>query len=111
MTGLVRFTKLEKTTDFTAKAMKQRAGELGLVSLTLDSGSEYTKHEEIGISIFFAGPYCSSRRGANENANDLLWEYLPRMTNISTLAQEGLDDIVEKLNNRSRKRLGYKTLS
>ena len=110
MTGLVRFTKLErKTADFTAKAMKQRAGELGLVSLTLDHGSEHTKHEEIGISTFFADPYCSCQRGANENANGLLRGYLPGRTDISTLTQGELDDIAEEINHRPQKRLGYKT--
>jgi len=110
ITGLVRFTKLErKTAELTAQAMKSRVEELGLISLTLDNGSEHVMHQEVGIPTYFADPYCSCQRGANENANGLLRGYLPKRTNIARLTQSELDDIAEELNNRPRKRLGYRT--
>ena len=54
-------------------------------------------------------PYSSWERGVNENANMLLRDYLPKRYNIANLTQADLDDIAEELNNRPRKRLGYKT--
>ena len=82
-------------------------------SLTVDNGSEWTYHEQItantGVSIFFYDPYSSWQRGSNENANVLLRGYLPKKTNIDDLMQDELDDIAFELNNRPRKRLGYKT--
>lgn len=109
-TGLLRFTKLERrTATLTAKAMKRRALELGLKTVTLDNGLEFAKHETIGIPTYFADPYCSCQRGANENGNGLLRGYLPKRYDITNLTQEELDDIAEELNDRPRKRLNYKT--
>ena len=110
MVGRVGLTKLHrKTAEATAKAMKEKAEVLNLKTYTVDNGSEHTNHKEYGIPTYFCDPYCSSQRGANENANMLLRGYLPKRTNIQALTQEELDDIAEELNNRSRKRLGFHT--
>lgn len=113
-TGIVAFTKLNrKTARSTAKAMSLQLKKYKADTLTLDNGSEFTYHEEVanntGVSIYFADPYSSWQRGANENCNMLLRGYLPKRHNIQDLTQDELDDIAEELNNRPRKRLGYKT--
>lgn len=115
-TGLVAFTKLErKTAKQTARAMTIQLKKYQADTLTLDNGSEFTNHEEVsantGVSVFFADPYSSWQRGANENVNMLLRGYLPKRHNIQNLTQEELDDIAEELNSRPRKRLGFKTPS
>ncbi len=114
MTGKVAFKKLErKTAVATVVAVVGSAKELRTKTITFDNGTEFTDHEKItgetGISVFFADPYCSNQRGANENVNMLLRGYLPKQTDITDLTQEELDDIAEELNNRPRKRLGYLT--
>lgn len=114
VSGLVIFTKLQrKTALLTAQAMSQRLLEYKARSVTLDNGSEFTDHEvvtkEAGVLVYFADPYSSWQRGANENANMLLRGYLPKRHSIQDLVQEELDDIAEELNNRPRKRLGYQT--
>lgn len=84
-TGLVRFTKLQRrTAELTASAMKRRALELGLKTVTLDNGLEFAKHETIGIPTYFADPYCSCQRGANENSNGLLRDIFPNGTTLQT---------------------------
>lgn len=113
-TGKVRFTKLEKkTAQNTKEAMVRGTKALGVKSYTVDNGTEFMEHEGItqttGISVFFADAYCSNQRGANENVNMLLRGYLPKRADITNLTQEELDDIARELNNRPRKRLGYKT--
>lgn len=114
-TGLVAFTKLErKTARLTAKAMSNKLNSFSRVkTLTLDNGSEFSNHQEIssntGVEVYFADPYSSWQRGANENCNMLLRGYLPKKHNIQDLTQEELDEIADELNNRPRKRLGYKT--
>lgn len=113
-TGIVAFTKLErKTAKLTARAMTRKLSKYKADTLTLDNGSEFTNHQEVskkaGVSIYFADPYSSWQRGANENANMLLRGYLPKRHSILNLTQEELDDIADELNNRPRKRLGYKT--
>lgn len=115
LAGRVRFTKLKrKTAKLAAKAMSRRLRQEGFAkTLTLDNGCEHTDHQKVsqetGINIFFADPYSSWQRGANENTNMLLRGYLPRRCNITDLTQEELDDIAEELNNRPRKRLGFRT--
>lgn len=112
--GLVRFTKLKrKTAELTAQAIVKRLKKTGGKTLTLDNGMEFTDHEKVtratGVSVFFADPYASWQRGSNENTNMLLRGYLPKRCDISDLSQEELDDIAEELNNRPRKRLGFRT--
>jgi len=112
--GLVAFTKLErKTAKLTARAMTTQLKRYKADTLTLDNGSEFTNHEDVsdntGVKIYFADPYASYQRGANENCNMLLRGYLPKKHNIQNLTTEELNDIAQELNHRPRKRLGYKT--
>lgn len=113
-TGIVVFTKLKRRTAvLTAKAMSRQLKGENPLTLTLDNGSEFTNHEDVsdetGVQVFFCDPYSSWQRGSNENVNSLLRGYLPRRANINDLTQEELDDIAWELNNRPRKRLGYRT--
>lgn len=112
--GIVRFTKLErKTAELTADAIAKNLGGAIAKTLTLDNGSEFSRHEDItkkiGLNIYFADPYSSWQRGSNENNNMLLRGYLPKRYDISNITQQEIDDIALELNNRPRKRLGFKT--
>jgi len=113
-TGRVAFTILErKTARLTADALINNICKLGIKSLSVDNGTEFTYHEyvtsETGIPVYFADPNASWQRGANENVNMLLRGYLPKRTDIRDLEQQELDDIAYELNNRPRKRLSYRT--
>lgn len=114
MTGRVKFTKLKrKTAALTALAMSNQLEDEIALTLTLDNGTEFMEHEYVseqtGVKTYFCHPYSSWERGSNENSNMLLRGYLPKRKDITDLTQEELDDIAEELNNRPRKRLGYKT--
>lgn len=82
-------------------------------TITFDNGSEFARHEDMAralpVDIYFADPYSSYQRGTNENTNGLIRRYLPKGTSFRDLVQEKLDLIVEELNNRPRKCLGYRT--
>lgn len=111
-TGIVVFTKLDqKTSELTAEAISNALSSYKALTLTLDNGCEFVKHEQItqniGIDIYFCDPYSSFQRGSNENTNGLLRRYLPKRANIDDLTQEELDDIALELNSRPRKRLKY----
>jgi len=82
-------------------------------TLTVDNGKEFAGFKDIeralDIDIYFAQPYCSWQRGINENTNGLLRQYLPKKTDFTGLTQAELQTYVDKLNNRPRKKLGYRT--
>jgi len=114
LSGLVKFTKLKrKTALLTSQAIISCFDNIEAKTLTLDNGSEFVRHEEITretkVKVYFADPYASWQRGSNENSNMLLRGYLPKRHDISKLTQEELDGIAEELNNRPRKRLGFRT--
>ena len=81
--------------------------------MTYDNGIEMAKHQEItkktGMEIYFAHPYSSWERGTNENTNGLIRRYLPKGTDFNKITLKELLSIQEKLNNRPRKIIGYKT--
>lgn len=115
-----RFTliiKLEsKKADEVAKAFSKILNKLNPIykkSMTYDNGIEMAKHEKItkktGMKIYFAHPYSSWERGTNENTNGLIRRYLPKGTNFNEIDIKQLINIQEKLNNRPRKIIGYKT--
>jgi len=82
-------------------------------TITFDNGTEfhdYAKLEErFPVKVYFATPYHSWERGSNENFNGLVRQYLPKGTCMSSVTQAQCDHIVDDLNNRPRKRLGFDT--
>ena len=114
VSSLVAFTKLtQKTAALTATAVITKLRPLVALSLTFDNGSEFARHEHItealGIPVYFADPYSSWQRGANENINRQLRAYLPKRSDIRSLTQKELDNIATEMNNKPRKRLLWHT--
>ena len=54
-------------------------------------------------------PVLLMAKGTVENTNKLLRRYLPRHTDLDSLSDDDIYVIQEKLNNRPRKCLNYKT--
>ena len=98
--------------EFAIITMLRKSG-LPIKTLTSDNGREFAHHESIArilkTSFYFAHPYCSWERGANENANGLVRQYFPKGTNFSSITQTELDRVMRRLNNRPRKCLDMKT--
>ena len=65
--------------------------------------------DELGVDTYFADPYAAYQRGVHENTNGLLRQYLPKGSDFENLTQTQLEAIVQELNNRPRKTLGYRT--
>ncbi len=114
MSSLVAFTKLRrKTALLTAAAVIKKLRPFVAHTITFDNGTEFTQHslttKALGIDVYFADPYSSWQRGANENSNRQLRAYLPKRSDISRLTQKELDNIAWELNNKPRKRLLWHT--
>jgi IS30 family transposase len=82
-------------------------------TLTWDRGREMARHARItaatGIAVYFADPYAPWQRGSNENTNGLIREYLPKGTDLRACTPARLQAIAAELNDRPRKRLGFRT--
>ena len=81
--------------------------------VTYDNGKEFSGHAEIdkalGSTGYFARPFASWERGSNENFNGLLRQYVPKKRHMANITAEELKMIENRLNNRPRKRLGFRT--
>jgi IS30 family transposase len=116
-TGMYFITRVkEKTGAATNVAISKRMEVVPQKfkhTLTLDNGTENSAWVELeiltGLKTFFAHPYCSGERGANENTNGLLRDYFPKKTDFSMISDEVLAVVEQKLNSRPRKRLGWMT--
>ena len=77
-----------------------------LKSITTDNGSEFAEHEWISrklhVPIFFADSYCAWQKGAIENGNKLVRQYIPKGTDISTITDGKIARIRKKINARPR---------
>jgi len=80
-------------------------------TITADNGKEFAEHEKIAkaidIDFFFAKPYHSWERGANENLNGLVRQYFPKKTSFESITNQDVKYVQYKLNNRPRKKLGF----
>lgn len=80
-------------------------------SISLDNGSEFAEFHEVekalSTLVYFAEPYKPWQRGTNENTNDLLRFFYPKGYDFRTLSQDELQEVVDLINHRPRKCLGY----
>lgn len=105
--GLAELTR-KKTEERFDKIPKNKK-----YTMTYDNGMTFTEHEltekNTGIEIYFANPYHSWERGCNENFNGLLRQFFPKKSSFANIKQEDIEKAVKLINNRPRKRLGYRT--
>jgi len=84
-------------------------------TLTFDNGKEFCGHakidEALGSTSYFAMPFASWKRGSNENFNCLVRQYVPKKRAMESITDEEIRMIENLLNNRPRKRLGFRTPS
>ena len=90
-----------------------RAHQSAFKTITADNGTEFHGYRDIesatGVTVYFATPYHSWERGTNENTNGLIRQYLPKRTSMEHVTQRHCNAIASALNNRPRKRHGYRT--
>ena len=84
-----------------------------LLTITFDNGKEFAFHDKIKkklkVDTYFAHPYSSWERGLNENHNGLIRQYLPKDQALDKVTDKEILEIQNRLNERPRKMLGFKT--
>lgn len=113
------FTFMAKVTRKTSALVGQAMIDLlkpvadQVLTLTSDNGKEFADHlnvaEALQTDFYFAHPYASWERGLNENTNGLIRQYFPKKTDFTNITDEEIKIVMDKLNNRPRKTLGFKT--
>ena len=82
-------------------------------SITTDNGTEFACHEmiakSIGTNVYFADPYSSWQKGAVENINGLIRQYIPKATSFSNVSHQQISKIMHKINTRPREKLNFST--
>ena len=85
----------------------------GLKTITTDNGSEFAAHEwlskKLGVPVYFTDSYSSWQKGNIENTNKLIRQYIPKGTDISTVADKRIASIQAKINRRPREKLNFLT--
>jgi len=114
-----RLALLRKVERKTAQAVSDAVIELletlpvQTHTITADNGKEFADHERIArdlcAKVFFAHPYSSWERAANENMNGLIRQYFPKKHNFATITETEIEIVMDRLNNRPRKCLGFKS--
>jgi len=105
----------DRTSESVSKSIKKMLSSMKdkIHTITFDNGKEFALHEKISsdldAKVFFADPYSFWQRAINENTNGLIRQYIPKKTDFSKLTQKEIAFIEWKINNRPRKKLGFKT--
>ena len=114
-----KFTLIRKVESKHAKGVTEAIIELlrpikSLIhTITSDNGKEFSFHEEVAkeldIKFYFCNQYASCERGLNEHTNGLIREYIPKKSEFDKISKKEIVNIQNRLNNRPRKVLEYKT--
>ena len=114
--GLALIYKVDRRTKGnTESAIKRLLSPISdqVYTITSDNGKEFANHEQIAkrlkCDFYFAHAYSSYERGTNENTNGLIRQYFPKNRDFRTITDKEIIHAMKRLNNRPRKRLGYKT--
>jgi transposase, IS30 family len=101
---------VERKTEERFKILPRKAR----CTLTRDNGVEFGDFDdmlerETNLDVYRAHPYCSNERASNENWNGLLRQFFPKGMYFASITEYQVQQAVRLLNDRPRKRLGYKT--
>jgi len=114
--GYVRIGRVDSMkSNMTVRVAKGRLKDLPPAlrrSITFDNGKEFAEHRKLvglGLEVYFADPYASWQRGANENLNGLLRQYFPKGTDFTRISHREVARVEQLINERPRKRLDYRT--
>ena len=82
-------------------------------TITTDNGPEFAAHKLItkylGAVVYFADPYASWQKGAIENTNKLIRQYIPKQANFDDFTDKKIASIQKKINSRLRQKLRFET--
>ena len=117
-TNMLFMTKLAhgKKSEPLAKAVRRLLlpYKKHIKTITTDNSPEFAAHKLITkyleAVVYFADPYASWQKGAIENTNKLIRQYIPKHTNSGDVTDKKIASIQKKINRRARGESKLKTL-
>ena len=114
-----KFTLIKKLANKKADRMANATVNLlgpyqkKVFTITSDNGKEFANHDriakELKTGFYFAHPYHAWERGLNENTNGLIRQYFPKKSSFDNITDDQVQMVMNRLNNRPRKTLGFAT--
>ena len=82
-------------------------------TITTDNGAEFAAHklitEYLGAVVYWADSYSLWQKGAIENTNKLIRQYITKQANFDDYTDKRIAMIQKKINNRPRQKLNFET--
>jgi IS30 family transposase len=101
-------TKIELT-----KALKKMFDGVIVKTILTDNDIAFTHwsyfEQLLGAPFYFTHPYHSWEKGLVENTNKWIRHFIPKKTDLQTVTQDKIVQVLTYLNDRPRQVLGYKT--
>lgn len=101
----------DKSAQSAEKAIITSLTGMPVNSISFDNGSEFANFRAIEAKlhtlIYFAEPHKPWQRGTNENMNDVLRFFFPKGTDFTKVTDKQLQEVVDSINKRPRKCLGW----
>jgi IS30 family transposase len=98
--------------DVTQDLFAELPDELAL-TITYDQGSEFAWHQVIAtenkMAVYFCHKACPWQKGSVENTIGLLRRFIPKSTDFDSFTAQQLQEWVDLINDRPRKRHKYLT--
>ena len=102
MLFMIRFAHVKKSNPL-AKAVRRLLlpYKKHIKTITTDNGPEFAAHKLItkylGAVVYFADPYASWQKGAIENTNKLIRQYIPKQANFGDFTDKKIASIQKKM--------------
>ena len=100
-----------RSAEETNLVIEQLLNDKPLESISFDNGSEFSQfhalEDHLQTVVYFAEPHKPWQRGTNENTNDILRFFFPKGFDFRSLSQDDLDVVLDLINKRPRKCLGW----
>jgi transposase, IS30 family len=111
-----RFVRLALVPDGSAQAVAkaferwQRDARIPMLTVTSDQGNEFNHLSTLLPDNFYVcDPGKPYQKGAVENMNKLIRQYIPKGASLKRYTQAMLNKIADELNDRPRRRLSWKS--
>ena len=77
-----------------------------ILSITTNNGSEFARHKTIAkrfkTTVYFAYPYAAWEKGAIENFNKLLRQYIPKMADFNDFNEQDIMTFQKEIDERPK---------